>query len=384
MTPPPFPVLPGETLGILGAGQLGRMTAIAAKQMGYRVAVLGPEGDDPAAQVADVVIAAPLDDVEAGLELASVSSAVTFEFENVAASVARAMQERAPVLPRPEVLEVAQHRLREKETLQRIGVPTAPFHAVRSAGELERALEALGLPALLKTAQGGYDGKGQVLIRRPDEAARAFDRLGAGSVELIAEAFVPFTKELSVVVARGRGGASAAFPVVENEHKDGILHRSIAPARVSSGAREKASRLALKIAGALDVVGLLAVEMFYVEPDRLLVNELAPRPHNSGHFTLDACITSQFEQHVRAVLGLPLGSPAQHSAAVMLNLLGEHVEALRGAWDELLREPALKLHLYGKREARPGRKMGHLTLLGANVGDAIERAEETWRRFFTS
>lgn len=378
MTPSPFPIPPGRTLGIAGSGQLGRMTAIAAKQMGYRVAVLGPAKDDPAAQVADEAITASLDDVRAGLRLAECSSVVTFEFENVAAPVAQAMQERAPVLPRPKVLEIAQHRLREKEALQRIGAPIAPFLPVRSLSELDEALRNFGTPALLKTARGGYDGKGQVRIGRPDEAGRAFEQLGAGEVELVAEAFVPFAKELSVVVARGQGGESAAFPVVENEHKDGILHRSIAPARVSAALQAKAAELARHIAEALDVVGILAVEMFYVEPDGLLVNELAPRPHNSGHYTLDACVTSQFEQHVRAVCGLPLGSPFQHSPAVMLNLLGEHMEALQGAWSRLLQEPKLKLHLYGKREARKGRKMGHITALGDTLDEALDRAERAW------
>jgi len=376
---PSFPVLPGRTLGIAGSGQLGRMTSIAAKQMGYRVVVLGPSPDDPAAQVADAAIAAPLDDVQAGLWLAAESSVVTFEFENVSSQLARAMEQRAPVLPRPEVLEIAQHRLREKEALTRIGAPTAPFRAVRSLGDLEEALAAFGAPAILKTARGGYDGKGQALVESPRSAADAFERLGGDTGELIAEAFVPFSKELSVIVARGLNGRSAAFPVVENEHKGGILHRSIAPARVPERVQKGAVRLALQVAEALDVVGLLAVEMFYVEPDGLLVNELAPRPHNSGHFTLDACLTSQFEQHVRAVCGLPLGSVAQHSAAVMLNILGEHMGALHRFLPELMSDPALKLHLYGKGEARAGRKMGHLTVLADDVSDAIERAERAWR-----
>lgn len=379
MSTAPFPVPPGRTLGVAGSGQLGRMTAIAAKQMGYRVVVLGPSPRDPAAQVADAAIVAPLDDVEAGLRLAAESSVVTFEFENVSAALARAVEGRAPVLPRPGVLEIAQHRLREKEALRRIGAPTAPFRAVRSLSDLEEALASFGAPVLLKTARGGYDGKGQILIDRPEGAALAFEQLGAGSVELIVEAVVPFAKELSVIVARGRDGSTEAFPVVENEHRGGILHRSVAPARLPEPVRERAVRLALHVAGALDVVGLLAVEMFYVAPDELLVNELAPRPHNSGHFTLDACFTSQFEQHVRAVCGLPLGSPRQHSAAVMLNLLGEHMASLQRALRELLSDPALKLHLYGKDEARAGRKMGHLTVLGRDVSEALERAAWAWR-----
>ena len=378
MSAPLFPVPPGRTLGIAGSGQLGRMLAMAAKQMGYRVVVLGPSPDDPAAQVADAAIAAPLDDVEAGLRLAAESSVVTFEFENVSSALARAVERRAPVLPRPEVLEIAQHRLREKEALKRIGAPTAPFRAVRSLGDLEEALAAFGAPVLLKTARGGYDGKGQALVESPRGAAEAFQRLGGGAVELIAEALVPFAKELSVIVARGLDGKCEAFPVVENEHRGGILHRSVAPARLPGPVQERAVRLALQVAEALDVVGLLAVEMFYVEPDGLLVNELAPRPHNSGHFTLDACLVSQFEQHVRAVCGLPLGSPAQHSAAVMLNVLGEHVPALHRALRELLSDPALKLHLYGKKEARAGRKMGHITVLAGDVSEALERAERAW------
>lgn len=374
-----FPVLPGQTLGILGSGQLGRMTAIAAKQMGFRVAVLGPGKDDPAAQVADSVIEAPLDDVGAGLRLAEASSVVTLEFENVASPVARAMEERVPVLPGPQVLEIAQHRLREKESLQRIGAPTAPFLPARSLNELSKALRHLGTPAVVKTARGGYDGKGQAVVRHPGEAAQVYERLRSGTAEFIVEGFVPFAKELSVIVARGQGGESAAFPVVENEHRNGILHRSIAPARVPEEVRAEAVRLACEIARGLGVVGLLAVEMFYVEPGRLLVNELAPRPHNSGHYTLDACITSQFEQHVRAVCGLPLGSPKQHSAAVMLNLLGEHIDALRRNLRALLQEPGVKLHLYGKREARPGRKMGHLTVIGTCLDEVLQQAGRAWR-----
>lgn len=372
------PILPGSALGILGSGQLGRMTAIAARHMGYRVVSLGPSASDPAAGVSDTFIAARLDDLDAAERLGQAADVVTLEFENVSAKVVGRLEAMRPVRPSASVLALAQDRIREKESLERLGVPVAPFAPVRSLEELHQAIDRIGLPCLLKTARGGYDGKGQIRIESAREADGAFARLGNGQVPLVAEALVPFTRELSVIVSRGRDGEMASFPVCENEHVQGILHRTIAPARVPPTVREAAGALAERIASSLGVVGTLAVEMFFVAPDQLLVNELAPRPHNSGHYTLDACAASQFEQHIRAVCGLPLASTRQWAPAVMLNLLGEHMPALAEQCTRLLAEGGVKLHLYGKVEARPGRKMGHLTVLGDSMDEALEIASRAW------
>ena len=370
--------LPGSTVGFLGSGQLGRMSAMAAKAMGYRVAVLGPRPDDPAAQVADVFVAGDLQNPADLARLFAAADVVTAEIESVNADALRTLQARRPVRPGPSVLAIAQDRLREKETLAKIGVPVAPFRPIARPEELAAFVAELGRPCLLKTTRGGYDGRGQVRVERPADAATAFESLGGGKAGLIAEGLVPFVKEVSVVVARCADGAVRSFPVAENEHRRGILHRSIAPARIPAALADAARRLAEGVAHALEVVGLLAVEMFVDDQGRLLVNELAPRPHNSGHYTLDACVTSQFEQNVRAVCGLSLGAVDQLRPAVMLNILGEHLPAVRSRYTELLKDPYLKIHLYGKAEARPGRKMGHLLVTASSVDEAVERAEALW------
>ncbi|WP_374447528.1 5-(carboxyamino)imidazole ribonucleotide synthase [Stella sp.] len=355
-------VRPGSTIGILGGGQLGRMLALAAAQLGYRTHVFVPEADSPTAQVAAAATVARYDDLDALSRFAAAVDVVTFEFENVPAATAQHLAALRPIHPSPSVLAIAQDRLAEKRFLNGIGVATAPFRAVATPAELEAALRELGRPAVLKTVRLGYDGKGQSMIRADGDAAAAFAVLGGA--DGILEGFVDFRMEASVVVARTAVGDVAPYVPVENRHVHHILDTTIAPAAIPAALAEEAVATACRIARALDLVGLLAVEMFVTRDDRILVNELAPRPHNSGHWTMDACRTSQFEQHVRAVCGLPLGSTERHSDAVMKNLIGDEVEG----WLEALCDPAAKLHLYGKAAARPGRKMGHVNRLYPRAG----------------
>lgn len=367
-------ILPGSTIGVLGGGQLGRMLALAGRHMGYRFAVLDPTEDSPMGQVADWQITAAYDNAEAARELARLSDVITYEFENVDAGVAGMLMSESYVPQGSRLLHTTQHRLREKRALEAAGAPVAPYAEIRSAEELEAAVERFGTPCVLKTATGGYDGKGQCVIRSLGEAGDAFAALGGGAVELVLEAFIRFERELSVIAARSPRGEGKAFPAAENIHVENILHVSIVPARTTDEVRRRAEELAVKLAEALDVVGLLAVEMFLTEDGELFVNELAPRPHNSGHYTIEACVTSQFEQHVRAVCNLPLGSTELLTPAVMVNLLGEHVEpALNWLGTQEAEEEglAVKLHLYGKKEAKRGRKMGHINLLTPDIDRAL-------------
>ncbi len=356
----PAPILPGRTVGILGGGQLGRMFAIAARRMGYRVHALDPTTDCPAGQVADVEVVAAYDDLDAARRFAAGVDVVTFEFENIPAETLRVIAQTRPVHPAPEVLHICRHRQREKDFLRGHGFPIAPYRAVDSAAAVAAALAELGTPAILKTADFGYDGKGQVRIDRPDACAAAWAQMGRPLGVL--EAFVPFTQEISVIGARSARGDFTSFGPVENVHTRHILDVTTAPARVSPSVERNALALARAIAEALDVVGLLAVEIFVVD-QRVLVNELAPRPHNSGHYSVDACLTSQFEQQLRAVCGLPLGDVRLLRPAAMANLLGEEWSAGAPNWPAALAFTDVKLHLYGKHEPRPGRKMGHLTAL---------------------
>jgi len=350
-------IAPGSTIGILGGGQLGRMTAMAAARLGYRTHSYCPDAESPAFQVSAAATIAAYEDREALARFAAAVDVVTFEFENVPSATAELLAALKPTRPRPRVLHICQERLREKDFLADAGVPTTRYRRVAGAVELGAALEAIGRPAVLKTAQFGYDGKGQVMLTGETDPAEAWQRMGAGIG--ILEGFVDFTHEISVVLARGLDGGMLAFAPVENRHRHHILDETIAPAVLPEPVLTRAEAIAARVAEALDVVGLLAVEMFVTKSGEVLVNELAPRPHNSGHWTIDACITSQFEQFVRAVCGLPLGSVEHHSRAVMKNLIGDEVLA----WREILAEPGAKLHLYGKREPRPGRKMGHVTRL---------------------
>jgi 5-(carboxyamino)imidazole ribonucleotide synthase len=374
------PVLPGSTIGVVGGGQLGRMFAVEARRMGYRVLVLDPGADAPAAQVADERICAPFHDLDAARELARRSGVVTLEWENADVDALRALEELAPVRPGPGVLAVAQHRVREKDTARRLGIATADYRAVATRGELRAAIAEIGVPAVLKTARFGYDGKGQAVIRAAEEADAAFDAVGGDGRELILEAFVRFSVEISVVTARGLDGGIASFPVAENVHRGGILHTSVAPARISPALADEARRIAEGMAEGLGVVGLLAVEMFVGEDGVVRMNEVAPRPHNSGHYTIEACPVSQFEQQLRAVCGLPLGSTELLRPAAMVNLMGEDAGTglHRPGAARALAIPTAALHLYGKAEARPGRKMGHVTALGASPEEALERACAAW------
>lgn len=356
------PIPPGSTIGILGGGQLGRMLALAAAQLGYRAHVFVPDADSPTSQVAAAATVARYDDLDALTRFAAAVDVVTYEFENVPAATAEHLAALKPLHPSPRVLAIAQDRLAEKRFLNGIGVPTAPFRPVSTPAELDAALVELGQPAVLKTVRLGYDGKGQAMIRADSDPATAFAVLRG--TEGILEGFVDFRMEASVVVARAGTGETAPFVPVENRHVHHILDTTIAPADIPPALAEEAVETARRIARALDLVGLIGVEMFVTRDDRILVNELAPRPHNSGHWTMDACRTSQFEQHVRAVCGLPLGSPERHSDAVMKNLIGDEVDG----WLEALADPTAKLHLYGKAEARPGRKMGHVNRLSPRKG----------------
>lgn len=348
---------PGATIGILGGGQLGRMLAMAAARLGYRTLILEPQPDCPAAQVANGQIEAGYDDPAALEELAAHAQVATYEFENVPVDAARALSGAIPVFPPPAALEAAQDRLAEKEFLNGVGVATATFRAVDDDASLAAALDAFGGEGVLKTRRLGYDGKGQRMLRRGERIAGLHAAMGG--VPLILESLVPFTRELSVIAARGRDGTIATFDPAENVHRDGILYRSRVPAGVFDRTAAGAAEAARRVLTALDYVGVLGVEFFVLPDGRLVANEIAPRVHNSGHWTEAACATSQFEQHIRAVAGLPLGDPRRHSDCVMENLIGEEI----GRVPDLLAEPEVVVHLYGKAEARPGRKMGHFTRL---------------------
>jgi len=361
-------IQPGSTLGVLGSGQLGRMFTIAARRLGYRVHVLSPDDDTPTGQVADVEIRAAYDDLDAIEKFAQGVSVVTFEFENVPSPTTAAAEKFAPVRPGGHVLHVTQNRLREKNFLRSVGIGTTPYFAVRSEADLREALPKSGCPAVLKTADWGYDGKGQAKIQSPDDLPRIWPAF-AGQ-ESILEAFVDFACEISVVGARGLDGEFMAYGPIHNTHRNHILDVSICPAPVSDRVARDAIDMARTIFEQLQVVGVLCVEFFVTREDQLLVNELAPRPHNSGHYTIDACVSCQFEQQVRAVCGLPLGSVRQHRPAAMVNLLGDVWQPNPPRWDQALKQDDLKLHLYGKAEPRAGRKMGHFTALADSAQHA--------------
>jgi 5-(carboxyamino)imidazole ribonucleotide synthase len=350
-------IQPGKTIGILGGGQLGRMAAMAAARLGYRCHIYCPDKNSPAFDVAAETTIAAYDDIAALEKFARSVDVVTFEFENVPSAATEALAALKPTRPSPRVLHVTQQRLREKNFLSSINVPTTRYLEVAHKEALPQAVQALGRPCVLKSASFGYDGKGQVRIDHETDLGPVWQQTG-GELAIL-EAFVDFQREISVVIARGHDGAMELYVPVENQHRHHILDTTIAPARISAATAQKAEAIARHIAQEIKLVGLLGVEMFVTKAGDVLVNELAPRPHNSGHWTIDACVTSQFEQFIRAVCGLPLGSPERHSDAVMKNLLGDDV----ANWKQILSEPGAKLHLYGKEEARAGRKMGHVTRL---------------------
>lgn len=353
---------PGDTIGILGGGQLARMIALAAAPLGLKTHIFAPEDGSPAFQVADAVTQAAYDDFAALEAFARTVDVVTYEFENVPVETAAFLAGHVPVHPGARALGITQDRLEEKTFVSRLGIETAPFAEVNDEAQLEAALAEIGRPAVLKTRRFGYDGKGQVIIRAGDDAAAAFAAIGRHPA--ILEGFVPFEREVSVVAARTEDGRFAAFEVTENEHRHHILHRSTVPADVSPAVVAVSAEIARRIGEALGYVGVFAVEMFLVVVEGtqgVIVNEIAPRVHNSGHWTLDGCETSQFEQHVRAIAGWPLGATDRRGRVEMTNLIGDEADS----WHAVLEEPGAHLHLYGKAEARPGRKMGHVTRIFA-------------------
>ncbi len=351
------PLPPGSTIGIIGNGQLGRMTALAAARLGYMCHVFGPGNDSPAEQVSHKATVAEYDDHEALIAFADACDVVTFEFENIPHESVQLLSEHVDVRPGWNCLHLSQDRLIEKTFINECGVETAPFASVNSLNDLEAAVEKLGRPSILKTTRMGYDGKGQALIRPETDLESAYDSM-AGA-ESVLEGFVDFQREISVVIARSACGQWTAFEPAENKHVDGILDTSTVPAHIPDGLVEEAVRIAVTLAEKMALVGLLAVEMFHTKDDRLIVNEMAPRPHNSGHWTQDACYSDQFEQFVRAVCGLPLGSVERRNDLIMKNLIGFDVEK----WPDYLNEPNAKLHLYGKATTKRGRKMGHVNLV---------------------
>ncbi|NMO97413.1 5-(carboxyamino)imidazole ribonucleotide synthase [Paenibacillus lemnae] len=376
---------PGSVIGVLGGGQLGRMMALDGIAMGYRFITLDPTPDSPLGQLAPQITAS-YDDVQAAKELSSRADVITYEFENVDAGVASLLEEQSYVPQGSTLLYTTQNRLREKAAIEAAGVPVAPYREIKSLAELEAAASELGLPCVLKTATGGYDGKGQAVLREGGQLEEAYNRLSSGGTQLVLEKFIAFSSEISVIAARTPAGEVRSFPPAENVHVDNILHVSVVPARIPSEIQRRACQLAEQVAEGLGAAGLLAVEMFLTEQGELYVNEVAPRPHNSGHYTMEACVTSQFEQHIRAICGLPLGDTTLLSPVVMVNILGQHLEEAVNRVtqrDELADSLGIvpKLHLYGKSESKHGRKMGHINLLCGDVEDALKWIEQTniWR-----
>ena len=368
-------ILPGATLGVLGSGQLGRMFAIAAARMGYHVHVYSPDSDTPAGEVSAREFTASYSDENALVEFAKSVEVVTFEFENVPSAVSEQIEKYALIRPSAYVLDVCQNRLREKSTLQNCGLPVPRFQPIRSVDDLESSLGQIGLPAVIKTASSGYDGKGQAVIRSRDDVDAVWKSLATD--EAILEEFVDFECEVSVVGSRNPGGETAFYRPFRNTHTNHILDVTICPASLEPGVESRAVEIAQTLFEQLDIIGVACVELFVTRNGAVLINEIAPRPHNSGHLTIDAHVTCQFEQQVRAICGLPPGSVQQHSPAVMVNLLGDLWQTGEPDWASACLDPGVKLHLYGKSAARVGRKMGHITALGASSEDAERLAVES-------
>lgn len=355
-------ILPGQTIGIIGGGQLGRMMGLAAKEAGFRIAVLDPTEDSPCGQIADVRIVAPYNDEAALAELGEVSDVITYEFENIDYEGLKRLSETANVPQGAELVRITQNRMNEKAEITASGAPVANYVTAQTFEELQNKIEIIGYPCIVKTVFGGYDGKGQVKLNSAEELHEAESLFEHSTC--IAEAFVPFDKEISVIIQRNAAGESYCLPIAENIHKNHVLHESIVPARVADEVLVKAEEAATKIANHLQLVGTLAVEMFVLSDGNIIINELAPRPHNSGHYSIEACNVSQFHQHVRAVCGWPLRKPKLWSPSIMVNVLGEHVEPLKKVIADY---PDWSIHLYGKVEAKQGRKMGHLTIMTDNL-----------------
>ncbi|MCU5330307.1 MULTISPECIES: 5-(carboxyamino)imidazole ribonucleotide synthase [Bacillus] len=363
-------ILPGKTIGIIGGGQLGRMMALAAKEMGYKIAVLDPTKNSPCAQVADIEIVAPYDDLKAIQHLAEISDVVTYEFENIDYRCLKWLEKHAYLPQGSQLLSKTQNRFTEKNAIEKAGLPVATYRIVQNQDQLTEAITELSYPSVLKTTTGGYDGKGQVVLRSEADVDKA--RELANAAECILEKWVPFEKEVSVIVIRSVSGETKVFPVAENIHVNNILHESIVPARITEELSQRAIAYAKVLADELELVGTLAVEMFATADGEIYINELAPRPHNSGHYTQDACETSQFGQHIRAICNLPLGETNLLKPVVMVNILGEHIE---GVLRQVNRLTGCYLHLYGKEEAKAQRKMGHVNILNDNIEVALEKAK---------
>jgi 5-(carboxyamino)imidazole ribonucleotide synthase len=369
-------IAPGSTIGILGGGQLGRMLILAGRALGYRFHVFEPKGPCAAGMVADLEVNADYTDQAALKAFAEAVDVITLEFENIPADVIDTLSAIRPVLPGKQALHICQHRQREKDFLQASGLPCAPFEYAESPDSLKNAVHTIGFPCVIKTAAFGYDGKGQIKLNAPHEAEDCdylWEHLGKPP-RVVVEKWIQHVGEFSVVCARKADGRKTTFPMAENVHVHHILHASILPARVTDATRKAGEALARAIADQLDVVGLIAVELFLDEAGELIINEMAPRPHNSGHYTIEGCFTSQFEQHIRAVTDLPFGSTQLHGPTVMINLLGDLWQQGTPDWATLLADPKCKLHLYDKGEARPGRKMGHFTVMGDDVEATLARA----------
>lgn len=363
-------ILPGQTIGIIGGGQLGRMMALAAKEAGFKIAVLDPGMDSPTGQVADIQIVAPFNDAKALEELAEVSDVITYEFENIDVDGLRHLAEIAYVPQGAELIGVTQNRIFEKQAIREAGVPVADYIEASSFSELKEQSTHLKYPFVVKTARGGYDGKGQQMVENEKQLAEAEALFQNG--DCVAEAFIDFTMEISVVIQRNTLGETAILPIGENIHKNHILHQTIVPARVSEETLTKAKAAAEAIAEHLQMIGTLAVEMFVLPDGEILVNELAPRPHNSGHYSIEATNISQFHQHIRAICGWPLREPKLWSPAVMVNVLGEHVARLT---TKIAQYPDWSIHLYGKDEAKHKRKMGHVTILTEDVNQTLQEID---------
>lgn len=365
-------ILPGQTIGVIGGGQLGRMMALAAKEKGYRVAVLDPTDDSPCGQVSDIKIVADYHDLQAIQKLAEVSDVITYEFENINAVALKWLCENAYVPQGKEILEITQNRATEKAAIGKAGAKVAPYKVIKSMDDIYTQIDVIGYPCVLKTATGGYDGKGQLVIHTREDIEKGEPLVASGLCVL--EQWISFEKEISVIVVRNQKGETSVFPVGENIHKDNILHETIVPARMTVEAKEKAITLAKELAQSLKLVGTLAVEMFLTADGEIYINELAPRPHNSGHYSIEACETSQFEQHIRAVCNLPLGSTELLKPVVMVNILGEHQEQII---EKIGEYPNWKIHLYGKKEAKVKRKMGHVTILHHSIEDALSEIDNS-------
>lgn len=367
------PLLSGATLGVLGGGQLGRMFCMAARNMGYRTVVLDPDPKSPAAEVADHHLQASYTHKASLAEMAALCDAITTEFENVPAESLKFLSSHKPVHPSAEAVAIARHRIQEKDYAKNSGLSPAPYALISSIDDFDAAIAITGLPGIIKTTTLGYDGKGQQIIKNKAQLEVAFNELG--QVECVLEKKMDLALEISVLLARNTRGEVACYPPAENEHVNGVLHKSIVPARVDDTIAETARQQAIGLANKINYVGVLAVEFFITTDNQLIFNEMAPRPHNSGHYTMDAAVVSQFEQQVRVMCGLAPGDARLTTPVVMINLLGDLWPV---NWQTCLAEPGLKLHLYGKHEARPGRKMGHFNLLSIDIDQAIQKADKVF------